>query len=181
MEASSHKRAVLDLFIPGSTPNYKQRKYLMEKLFNGDIRKRGRVEHYCHGCCASYRETLGLFCNAGARALSGPGISALQRSNWTGTPDCINGIGLVAHVHGLAAQAWMRVAPPRVSASASGAARVAACPAAAGGQPTAAPAGDAAREGADDGDAGELGGDVSVWRQDAQSRAKDVQSWILSG
>eukprot|EP00959_Pyramimonas_sp_CCMP1952_P153613 3214158-Pyramimonas_sp.AAC.1 len=41
-EASLHRERVYDLFVPGASPSDKYRRELIGKLFNGDIRRRGR-------------------------------------------------------------------------------------------------------------------------------------------
>ncbi|CAK0838387.1 unnamed protein product, partial [Prorocentrum cordatum] len=166
-EASSHREAVYDLFVPG---------YSM--VISDAVVE---FEHYCNGCCSSFRETLRLTCDEGMQCLCGSGVTALNRSNWTGTSECINSIGLISHVHGLAQQAWMRAVPGRDHKLRGGcqahAAKATGDAEGGPGQPSISRADDAH----DGGDEDVEGGDISVWRQDAETRVKDTQSWILGG
>ena len=108
--ADAYRAVVYDMFIPDS-PYDKYRKQIVSKLWNGDIRARGRIEHYERGCCSSPSQTRALMRNEGLRCLMGCGIKTLQRSSWTGTTAALNSIGLPAHVHGLLAAAYLRAMP----------------------------------------------------------------------
>ena len=66
-DADLHRNLVYDNFIPKATPFCKFRGAVIRKLWNGDIRKRWRIEHYCFGCCRSFGHTVSQMCNEGIR------------------------------------------------------------------------------------------------------------------
>ena len=183
-DAEAHREKVYDLFMPQRTAHEKYVAGVARSLWNGDIRKRGRVEHYENGCCKSFQHTLWLMCNVGMQCLCGTGIPVLQRSNWTGTSGCLNQIGLPSHVHGILPAAHLRaiVLKPSSSKRASVAAAN-----------EDAPARDeaAAANGEDDAErVAAVGGDgqgvdtadiVSVWRQDEEERVRGTHEWLQSG
>lgn len=186
------ERFRLDMYkahIGGTASHDLYRRHMIGSLWNGDIRKRGVVEHYEKGCCASRAETLRLMCNEGMQCILGRGIAVLQRSNWTGTPEAINSIGLPTHLHGLLPAAYLR-AMGGAAASAAGDPS----------QRQRGLNGDRADQAGDGVNAHErLGGNevgeppdqgddfllqpelVSVWRENAQERVESTRLWVLGG
>ena len=81
------------------------------KMFNGDIRKTGVIEHYCCGCCRSRRETYKLFLTAGIWVLFGRQVKTLDRDSWTGAEGTLDQVGLGAAVHFLLPTAYLRAMP----------------------------------------------------------------------
>ena len=100
-DADLYRNLVYDNFTPNDIPFCKFRGAVIRKLWNGDIRKRGRIDHYCFGCCRSFGHTVSQMCNEGIRCCMGGGIRTLMRSNLTGGGQSIDSIGLPSHVQGL--------------------------------------------------------------------------------
>ena len=69
IEADAHRKAIYDLYLGGNTPREQWRRKVVERLFNGDIRKRDVIEHIEKGCCKSPSHTRMLMCTIGVEAL----------------------------------------------------------------------------------------------------------------
>ena len=71
MDAAAFREGFYDDFFDTSTPLGRHNKALCRQLFNGDIRKRGVVEHYENGCCEGQVQTVNLMVGPGVNAIMG--------------------------------------------------------------------------------------------------------------
>ena len=113
-DATTHRNAVYNLFLDGQAPRDRFRRAVVAGLWNGDLRARGRVEHYESGCCESPSHTLQLMCNIGLKCLMpAQRCRTLQRNNWTGANHSIDDVALPSHAHGLFPLAYLRACPQK--------------------------------------------------------------------
>ena len=110
-DATQYREDVYRAFtIRQKSPAGKYRHHVLSTLLNGDIRKRGVVEHYCRGCCKSQAETLRTFRRVVVPCLLPPAaFRVLDRQNWTGSDVAICDIALPSLTHGLLEAAYCRV------------------------------------------------------------------------
>ncbi|CAK0862880.1 unnamed protein product [Prorocentrum cordatum] len=109
--ATTHRRKIWDMYFDDPTdPTLMYRRAICQRLYNGDIRKHGVVEHYCNGCCRSPAHTVFLMRRYGVGALFG-GVDVMNRANWTNKLRSHRTVGLPASVHGLFQAAYLRALP----------------------------------------------------------------------
>jgi len=111
VDADRHRDAVFSTFLSAGKPIDKYRKAILTSLFNGDLRKRDRIEHFERGCCSSPSQTRRMLCTAGVDCLF-PRLcfTVLQRNNWTGSDVALDEIVLPTHIHGIFDAAYLRCA-----------------------------------------------------------------------
>jgi hypothetical protein len=111
IEADSHRTAVWDTFLSSPQPWERYRRRVLEQLFNGDLRRCDKIEHYEVGCCKDAKETKKLFLTLGIEALF-PRLEfkILQRMNWTGSDRAIDDIALSSAVHSIFQNSYRRCA-----------------------------------------------------------------------
>lgn len=104
-----HRQQVWDTFVGDGTACDKYRRKVLSMLFNGDLRRRDRIDHYENGCCADPAQTMRMFETVGLTCLL-PRLEfrLLQRNNWTGSDTAIDDFALPSQVHGLFEQAFLR-------------------------------------------------------------------------
>ncbi|CAK0849896.1 unnamed protein product, partial [Prorocentrum cordatum] len=139
---------------------------LAEGLWNGNLRRSGRDEHLCRGCCKSRHQTLYLMQTCGLRALTKHVGHVIDRQNWAGADLCLGGLGAASFVHNLLPSAFVAVF---------------------GGMYQDTPDGGVAGDG-QGGDIGMVDGDadaekvipVSVWREGNKVKIPRTIYWIVS-
>eukprot|EP00959_Pyramimonas_sp_CCMP1952_P468276 9492970-Pyramimonas_sp.AAC.1 len=185
--ATAHRERVFELYFADTTDASLQfRAAVRRKLYNGDIKKTGVIEHYCNGCCRNRDHAVFLMRRCGVAALFGP-VDVLNRSNWTNKMKSHRCIGLPAAVHGLLQVAYLRGVPEppqakrlreqKLRARAERERLAAAAWPEGGGEPL---GGDPAPGCDSDGDGG--GADApSAWREEQDARIVGARSWMNSG
>ena len=83
------------------------RPHIIRSLWNGDVRKRGVIEHAESGCCESPQHTLKLMKTVGLKCLLKK-LRVLMRDNWANCGRTLKLIALPTMVHGLLPQAILR-------------------------------------------------------------------------
>jgi hypothetical protein len=118
VDADDYRKSFYKLVLGRDVPQVAYKRAIVDKLFNGDIRKRGVIEHYERGCCASPAETLKLMVTVGVDALTPDRFyRVLQRKNWTGADVCVDELLLPSGVHGIFDAAYLRSAAKETKAS----------------------------------------------------------------
>ena len=126
VSAIRYREDMMNTCLSSPAPADEWRRSVIVRLFNGDWRVRGEVQHYDQGQVAGGRSgILRAFYVHGIRALLPRVLSVLQRKNWTGTGACIDDIGLPSAVHGLLGDAFLeafqgKAAPATVAPCAPG-------------------------------------------------------------
>ena len=185
-DAVAYRERVCDVFLGGSDPVTKYRRALLCKLFNGDWRKTGIVEHYCTGCCLSRRHTLKIMATKGVYALLPHAIGPIMRANWTGSEGSVDDVAILEYVHGMFSAGYLRAHPtPRAEAAAAAVAARGAIVMVAevlhdAGDGPEAPLRDADGAEARPADRAEAKAD-SIYKEDAETRIKGTRAWLLSG
>jgi hypothetical protein len=111
LDADQHRQRVWDTFVSNPAPSHRYRRRVLESLFNGDLRKVDRIEHYEVGCCSSARETKKLLLTIGVEALfPRTEFKTLQTSNWIGSDASIDDVALPAFVHSIFQHSYQRCA-----------------------------------------------------------------------
>ncbi|CAK0814162.1 unnamed protein product [Prorocentrum cordatum] len=185
-EATAHRERVFDLYFSDTADaSLQSRAAVCRRLYNGDIRKTGVIEHYCKGCCQSRDHTVFLMRRYGVAALFGP-VDVLNRSNWTSKMKSHRCIGLPAAVHGLLQAAFLRGVPEPPQAKrrreqALQARAQAEALAAAGHEGGPEPLGPLQGPGRDPDADGDGADEVSAWREEQDVRIVSTRSWMSSG
>ena len=101
LRANARRKQIYDMmFDPDHLPDVLHRS-VAEQLFNGDIERTDRVEHWENGCCSSPAETLHLMQTHGVAALYGCKTVPLSRKSWMGGRKAFRNVGRSIHVHAL--------------------------------------------------------------------------------
>jgi len=106
-DAACSRLRMVSLFINTSTPKGKKQYLILDRLFNGDIRRHGVVEHYECGCCVSRDQCLHLMSTVALKCLYRAHMRILSRSHWTGATEAV-GDFLPLLLHGVFAAAYLR-------------------------------------------------------------------------
>ena len=108
--ATVHRLAVLRLFCQhdDTKPWTIYQHSVLSMLANGDYRNSERVEHYCRGCCASKADTLSKFATAFTDSVCRRGPPVFPRSRWTKADEACQWLCLLACMHNLLAQVYVR-------------------------------------------------------------------------
>ncbi|CAK0810949.1 unnamed protein product [Prorocentrum cordatum] len=152
-DATAHRDAIWKLCSDSDDPTTVYRREVVSRLYNGDIRKHGVIEHYCRGCCESPRHTLFLMRRHGVPALFGR-IDVLNRANWVNQTRSHRCVGVPAAVHGIFQASYLRAMP---------------------GKAPKAPRGAAGAEGGADAD------DENAFKEEQDKRVAGSRAWMLSG
>ena len=116
-DATAHRHRTWDLFVPqrnGPEGVYSsKRRFILEAISNGDLRRLGGLEHYCCvGCCMSPQHTAFKVRRYWVPALAPHQVKPISRKDWAGTDKPAKGHRIVAEcqrywatsVHGLLLQ-----------------------------------------------------------------------------
>ena len=157
---------------------------MLDRLFNGDIRRHGVVEHYECGCCVSRDQCLHLMSTVALKCLYRAHMRILSRSHWTGATEAV-GDFLPLLLHGVFAAAYLRALSTEDHvAAAMHFVDVVGFDRNIGDQSTGVSEGpreDAPRERIDGVVAAMERPSISVWREEASARVRSTREWLLSG
>jgi hypothetical protein len=99
IDASAYRAQVQATFLRGRDARSHRLRYVMSTLLNGDYKKEGVVEHFCNGCCTGRADTVKRFKKYFIRLLFSKGIKVFPRSNWLGSEEALDSVGLLASIH----------------------------------------------------------------------------------
>ena len=127
--ADQHRSTVYDIYFPhvkGQTQRRNRLKFwIAHQLPNGDIRKQGVLQHFCHEkCCTGVKDFLRKL-KWFVAVVCGEICKIFPRSRWTGMDESVDWIGVLCMIHNILptiyalwiAKVTRRPAPPPVDAS----------------------------------------------------------------
>ena len=107
-EAATFRNDMLNLFLTPGCPADAHRRTVIENLFNGDWRITDEIQYYDHGQIAGGpAAVMRAFYTHGVRALFPRVLRVLQRSNWCGTAQAMDDMGLPTVIHGVLPAAYL--------------------------------------------------------------------------